>query len=110
MIQPRNQYSTQRKHQMSSDDTLINDLSAMKFELQTSLQNVEKGIIVDISKMPDRLVRFYGQVEGLESPSKDRFSTQLEELLALLDELSMQITKKYEDLNSQIQILDGSGA
>jgi len=91
---------------MTMSEQLKSDIQILKSELQISLTVAEQGSIVDISRIPDRLVNLHSGVARLDKPNQQAFGQSLEELLQLLDKLSQEIHKKYEDISQQIKMLD----
>ncbi len=91
---------------MKSND-LLEEIQTMKDELKESLSRAENGEIVDISRLPDRLMLLHTDVQKLDDKNQTILTKHLEELLDLLDELSKEIHKKYEDVSKQIKMLDG---
>jgi len=89
------------------NEQILADIQSMKSELKTSLANAEHGTAVDISKIPDRLSQLHGKVAGLEISERGSLVEGFEELLSLLDDLSKEIQKNYEDVSLHIKMLDG---
>lgn len=92
---------------MTMRKQLLTEIQSMKSELAGSLVQAGKGKIVDISRLPDRLMMLYSEVQKLDEKHQSDLTVGLEELLDLLDNLSKEIHKKYEDVSKQIKMLDG---
>lgn len=92
---------------MTMRKQLLTEIQSMKSELAGSLVQADKGKIVDISRLPDRLMMLYSEVQKLDEKHQSDLTVGLEELLDLLDNLSKEIHKKYEDVSKQIKMLDG---
>ncbi|WP_025898803.1 hypothetical protein [Sneathiella glossodoripedis] len=91
---------------MKSKD-LLDEIQSMKGALSESLTRAQQGEEVDISRLPDRLMLLHTEVQKLEGKDQEQLTKGLEDLLDLLDELSKEIHKKYEDVSRQIKMLDG---
>ncbi|WP_169568962.1 hypothetical protein [Sneathiella limimaris] len=87
-------------------DQLLEDIQIMKQELESSLAKTARGEDVDISKIPDKLGVLYQNAKTLGAEDTGELQKGLEELLTLLDNLSKEIQKKYEDLTQHINLLD----
>lgn len=92
---------------MTTNKILLTEIQNMKNELKSGLERAVNGEIVDISRLPDRLLVLHTDVQSLDKTVQDSLISSLEELLDLLDNLSKEIHKKYEDIGAQIKMLDG---
>lgn len=92
---------------MTTNKILLTEIQNMKNELKSGLERAVNGEIVDISRLPDRLLVLHTDVQSLDKTVQDSLISGLEELLDLLDNLSKEIHKKYEDIGAQIKMLDG---
>ncbi len=92
---------------MTTTEALLTEIHDMKNELKSGLERAVNGEIVDISKLPDRLLVLHTDVQKLDKDLQGSLISGLEEILDLLDNLSKEIQKKYEDMGAQIKMLDG---
>ena len=92
---------------MTTSEILLAEIQHMKNELESGLERATNGESVDISRLPDRLLVLHTDVQKLEKTAQGDLISGLEELLDLLDNLSKEIQKKYEDIGTQIKMLDG---
>lgn len=92
---------------MTTNEILLTEIQDMKSELERGLERAANGEVVDISKLPDRLLILHTDVQKLDKTRQGSLISGLEELLDLLDNLSKEIHKKYEDIGAQIKMLDG---
>ena len=92
---------------MTTSEHLLTEIQSMKNELEENLTQAVQGEVVDISRLPDRLMVLHSAVQETDSDFQINLTKGLEELLDLLDSLSKEIHKKYEDVSKQIKMLDG---
>jgi len=91
---------------MTPTSNIVNSIDQMKQSLQSDLTAVRAGHIIDISKLPDRLVLLHRQVSEENSEDQEILAKSLEELLTLLDQIAQEIHSRYEGVNQQLKILD----
>lgn len=91
---------------MTSDHTLLEDLSTLKARILSDLLKARKGDIIDISKLPDQLFGLHNRVKELAEEEQAPLVSAFEDVLGALDELSKEIQQRFNDISGQIETLD----
>ena len=91
---------------MTKNNDLLDAVLKLKSEMQSNLVKTKKGDIIDISKLPGRLLDLHNQVQNSEEEDRPLLTATLEEILGLLDDLSSEIQKRYNEISDQVSILD----
>ncbi|MEH6401956.1 MAG: hypothetical protein V7750_01195 [Sneathiella sp.] len=91
---------------MTPNPDLLEAVLKLKAEMQSNLAKTKNGDIVDISKLPGRLLDLHNQVQNTPEEGRSILSTALEDILAILDDMSGEIQKRYNEISDQVSILD----
>jgi|GEM_PF-3244877 len=95
---------------MINKPDLLDAVLKLKSEMQANLVKTKKGDIIDISKLPGRLLDLHNQVQNADEEDRPLLSATLEDILALLDDLSSEIQKRYNEISAQVSILDAGSS
>ncbi|MBL4740026.1 MAG: hypothetical protein JKY12_03480 [Sneathiella sp.] len=91
---------------MTTDPHLLDAVLKLKSEMQTNLIKTKQGDIIDISKLPDRLLDLHNKVQKAEEKDRPLLSAALEDILGILDDLSGEIQNRYHEISDQVSIFD----
>ena len=93
---------------MTSEPALLEEIQKLKSEIRFDLMQAQKGNIIDISKLPDRLLTLRNRVKDIDEEKRAPLTKALEDVLNVLDDLSKEIQHRYNEITDQIEILDSS--
>lgn len=94
---------------MTANPALLDAVLKLKAEMQSNLIKTRKGDIIDISKLPGRLLDLHNQVKIADEDERPVLTATLEDVLSILDDLSGEIQQRYNEISDQVSFIENDG-
>ncbi len=93
---------------MTPNTDLLNEIHALRDEMQGNFSKAQAGTIIDISKLPDRLLALHNRVEKTDNKDQVILTEALNDVLDILDALSGEIQRRYNEISQQISTFENN--
>ncbi|MBO0335132.1 hypothetical protein J0X12_16035 [Sneathiella sp. CAU 1612] len=93
---------------MENFATINADISDLMNDISDYLDQTQRGIMIDMSTLPEKIIRIQGRVQNAPKDDRQELTKFMDQVMQSLNTLSNEIQLRYDSLTRDIGTLENN--